>query len=319
MVRSIRPSPLPFTSVLPNFFAHRSVRAVRSLALLGATVFCVSNSAVLLRQQAELVQDVQTTVLPAAAQLPALERRIAILQEQVDAAEMERAMKGGVTEERERAFVAPPTLERERLLHLFDVLQTVLQTHKTLTSMSSITIGDPTPLSGTPTGMTLNGVPISLSVQGTAEGIHDFLSVIRFSGTVTVGDVLSPRDTQLLLSLTEQENPAAVTSLEQFLDSDLFFYLQEPRSAEEQLLKSFTSPSFETALQAATSGDDMREARRVFAGPLGEALAKERLWPLPLLRLDSAEQKTLEDGSLQLTVQLTTLVRDTGETDAAGQ
>ncbi len=140
-------------------------------------------------------------------------------------------------------------------------------------------------------------------------GLQTAAGAIGLAGSFTVGDLLSKRDVDLLLLLTEQENPAGIVSLEQFLDTDLLAYAKEPRLTEDRLLKSFTAPAFATAVQTATSTDAMRDAKRLLTGSLGSALRENQLWPPVLLTVLGLTSVQTSPDTIELHWRLATAVR----------
>jgi len=107
------------------------------------------------------------------------------------------------------------------------------------------------------------------------------------------------------LRSTEEENPAGITSLEQFLSLSLLRYARDPRAYEDQLRRSFTSAAFERVLQMVTQTSLLRDARRLFEGDFGRVLDEEGLWPIQFMTVDELELTTGgAEGWYQLNIRL---------------
>lgn len=287
--------------MLPNL-SH--ARGMKTALLLSGAVLCTVTAGSVARGHIHALQDFQSNVLPSALELPALERRADVLQQQVEASDLERALRGGASEERLRAFVVPAALSRVRILGYVDAVRAQLQEEGASPDITDVIIGEPVT-----SDTDLSFAPVTFTVRMKPTGLPTLLSAMELAGSLTVSDVLSDRDIELLLSLTEQENPAAVVSLEQFLDTDLAVYASEPRIVEDQLLKSFTSPAFSTAVQSAVSSDRMQDAKRLLQGRLGETLRANQLWPAPLLKSAGLTLKHLPEGLVELQWRLLTAER----------
>lgn len=278
-----------------------------SLALIALAVLCTSMATRIARAHLETLQDYEHAVLPAAMEIPVLERRTAVLKAQLEASDVERALSGGVTEERLRAFVIPRDISNERILGFLDAVASVLQEEGTVAGTDPVRIGAAIDRSSPVDGTQL--VPVTVRYRVTPDNIHALLTALSLAGPLTVGDALDRRDVALLLALSEQENPVAITNLEQFFDTDLLHYARQQRSTEDQVLKSFTSPTFAAALAAAVQTDRMQDVRRLLAGPLGERLQSQQLWPVPALLFDRIERVRQSDGTFTVDITLLALVR----------
>jgi hypothetical protein len=199
-------------------------------------------------------------------------------------------LRTGSQEERLTVFVLPEESDLDRLLGSFDIVREVLSKQGHLSDFSAIDIGErePTALRA------IQSESVTFSVSVDEEGFRNLMTFLRVAGLLTVGDVLGQEDLAQLLYLTEEENPAGLVALEQFLSTDLLQYTREPRSYEDQLLKSFSSPSFTQALHAALQSPPLRDARRLLEGPIGKQLQSQKLWPLQMLTLNEVR---VESGS----------------------
>lgn len=262
----------------------RHVRAVRTALLLGAGTALLSVSGSLLSTHASAVLEVREVSLPLIAEIPALERRVTALRDQVELAELNAATRLGSAEERVHVFVLPESVDYDRLLSIFDILGQELKSERLLTDFTDITLGEP--VASSEPGLEMR--PISLRFSAHEEGVQLFLSLVRLSGLLEIGDTLSTDERRLLLAKTEDENPAGVVAVEQFLSADLLRYAKEPKTYEEQLTRAFSSPSFLQSLEDVLQAPLLRDARRLLGGRVGASLEHYDLWPLPMIVLDDA-------------------------------
>jgi hypothetical protein len=241
-------------------------------------------SGVLLTVHLREVTAVRETALPLLASLPPLERRLALLKEQVEVAELDAALKTGSVIERVRVSVLPQKTDLPRALASFEVLRVALEERGLLSTMSPIEVGKEAPYrEGTA------GTPLTVEFKARGSGIRQILTFLRLAGLVTIGDALTPAEKNALILATEEENPAGIVALEQFFAADLFTYAREPRPFEEQLHRSLQSEGFLAAFRAATEASLLRDAKTLFQGPIGHAIEQRRLWPMEFLTIDRIE------------------------------
>ncbi len=219
--------------------------------------------------------------LPAALELPAVEHRISILKEQSDAAAMQASVAGDSSAEMLHMYVLPDTSGLDRLLATIDTFTTELKRTGMLKNLSAVQVGNAEPVSLS--GAALTKVPVSFEADMTLEGVQALFLFQKLSGYLTIGDVLTSEQQHLLLQLTEQENPAAITALETFLSTDLLTYAAQPAEVQNNLLKSFTSDSFAVSLKELIAQSDLASASQLLNSPLGHALQTQKLWPLRFL------------------------------------
>src|SRR3989338_317738 len=204
---------------------------LRMSSRTGAVLALAGTSMLLLLVHVLAVREMRSTGLPAASALPALQHRVAVLTEQAEVSELQAALGGGTQEEAVRRFVLPATTDTDRLLATLDTLFEVLRARKDLSAVSAVTL-----------------LPLRFEANVTEEGAATLLRFFDTAGMLTVSDALTPEETALLLRLTEQENPAAVTALERFLATDLLRYAHSPRPFQDQLLAAFSSDEFRQTL-----------------------------------------------------------------------
>lgn len=259
----------------------RRHRLIRTVFFLSAGITMLSLSGFLLADHAAAILEVREVSLPLVAEIPKFERRLATLTDQVEMAELHAATSFGSQEERVNVFVLPEDIDLDRLLSVFDILGEELKSQGILTEISDITMSDPIPADEE-----LQVRSVSMKFAAHEEGVQIFLSLIKFAGLLSIGDTLSSEEHRLLLQKTEEENPAGIIAVEQFLSTDLLSYAREPKTYEAQLLRAFTSPSFTKSIQDTLQSPLLRDARRILGGEIGVRLQQYDLWPLPLMVLD---------------------------------
>lgn len=259
-------------------------------------------SGFLLSQSAATVLEVREISVPLVSDIPQFERRISLLTDQIELAQLHAATRTGSAEERMNVFVIPDEVDLDRLVGVFDVVGSILREQGLLARMSDITLGDPTPSSEE--GLEERLLTVQLAAH--EDGVQTVLSLIKFAGLLTVGDLLSSGERKLLLQKTEEENPTGVIAMEQFLSTDLLSYARDPDAFEEQLLRAFTSPSFLKTLQDMLQSSAVRDARKILGGNIGNSLQKSALWPLPLMTLHEARIRAgSASGWFVLSLQIT--------------
>lgn len=263
--------------------------AVVSVAFLGGSVF-------LLHDHARAIAEMRETGIPAAMELQALEKRMDILREQNELAELQAALVTGSQQEQVDVYVLPGEASETRALAGLDLVLRLLQRQGQILSLSPVTVGEVVHDSNGSTAL-----PLSFHVRVTREGWDRLVLFTRVSGLLTVGDLLSDADLQSLLRLTEDENPATVAAFEQFFRTDLLRYVEEPRSVESQLMKSFSTDATLESFHAFLASPEMQTARSLL-GELAPDLRAARLWPLQFMRLRTADIRLNEDGSIEADV-----------------
>jgi len=292
------PAPLVSTGAAP---VQRGKRFLSfSLVVLGGVLLVLSTQ--LIQQHIQAIQEVRETALPTAAQLPFTERRVKILEEQVELSELHAATRIGSQEERLRAFVLPQGENLARILSLFDAFRSVFE-GVGLLGMSEIEVGNREQELEVE-GEALFRQPISVELHLKEEALPKVFAVLQLAGVLTVGDILRPEELALLLRNSEEESPTGIVALEPFLSTDLLSYLEEPKPFEERLLKSFPSESFRTAFQDVLQSSSMREAKELLGGPLGGRLTMEQLWPMQFLAIEEASIAERADGTWNLGLTL---------------
>lgn len=262
--------------------------AVPVLQWSGALV-CMVLSAHVLHVHADVLQTVQSTSIPLAREIPQLERRLRILQQQVELSELQHALRTSSPQERVNVFVLPEESDVDRVVLTFDLLRDWLQGQGVLARMSPLTFGETRTLEN---GARVQDVHFQVALR--SEGMELLFAFVRLTGLVTVGDALNADERALLLGQTERENPAGIVAMEQFLATDLLDYARNPRPYEEQVLRSFTSTGFLEFFRTLTRTSLLSWAQRILQGPLGQSFEHGRLWPVQMMSMAAV---TVEQGA----------------------
>jgi hypothetical protein len=275
----------------------------RPLTSVLAASMLLAFSAFLLTLHVRAIRDVRDIGIPAAGRLTQLEKRLATLKAQLEAADVQTVLSSGSADEYVRVYALPQGADLDRLLAFFDVSRDALAA-RGVTSFSAIQVGGPQalPLTSSGANAVLSAYPLHVSVVATQQGAQSLMALLRLAGCLTVSDVLTPVQRSQLVALTEQENPAGITVLEQFLDADLLHYALDPTLYENQVLKSLTSASFTAAFRALVDGSDLQEARTLLGGAFGRTLEQQHLWPVRLLSVDDVSMTPLD--AMHFTVSL---------------
>lgn len=261
---------------------HR-LRTTSNLLLAGSSALVLSG--LLMYSFTLQIREVKDVALPAALALPSLEKRLFVLQEQTELGELQEAIGNGSQDEKVRMYILPPKDEIDRLIQTFDLFLARWQQKRIVTHVTPLSVG-------TASGITLDGADeplfatgISFEADVTSEGLDQLLLFIDLAGNLTVNDAFDTSARTELLRLTEEENPAAVTALEQFLSSDLLAYVKDPGATERQLLRAFTSNTFADAFRQIIAGSQLPKAETLFSKDILSQMEDGRLWPVRMLRI----------------------------------
>lgn len=270
-------------------------------------------SAGLLMMHVKRVGDMRDVGLPAALTIPALEQRMEILKEQADVAQLQASVNGSSSAEMLRMYVMPSADNLERLLGTIDALSASLRSAGDLSSMSAVTVGEGTSKTitlddGSTSQVTLT--PVTFDADVSEQGMKTLFLFEQVSGLFTVGDALTPDEQATLLRLTEDENPAAVTSLEAFLSTDLFTYARDPQQIENKLLQSFTTAAFADSIRSITRESKLPAAAELLGGAVGQSLVRQKLWPLRFLTSSNAAFTQKSEKTYRVSVTWEAVSRD---------
>ena len=263
-------------------FSFINRRVLLHLQMILAVMF-LGLSVQLLALYVDDVRAMRDVGLPAALSLPDIQRRMGILKEQSDVAQLQASVVGGSSEEMLDMYVLPDESELDRLLATVDLLTTELQKQGQLSGLTPVNIGESADVSVNSahnSSAHFTKIPVNFEADVNEEGLKTLLLFQDLAGLLTISDALTKEEQSTLLNLTEQENPAAVTALETFLSTDLLSYVNNPKLAEEQLLKSFNSDTFEQSLHAIMKESPLHDVQALLLSSFGKALQTQKLWPL---------------------------------------
>lgn len=261
--------------------------------------------AFLLRAHALRVEEMRGIGLPAALAVPGIDKRLEILAEQNEVTELQSALQTGGMKEFVGLYLLPEEDDIDRLLGIFDLLFGELEQKGQLSSVSSITIG--TKISSEVEDV--EALPLSFKADFTQEGLSEFLRFIDLSGLLTVSDVLDAQGIDRLLALTEEDNPASVIALEQFLGTDLLRYSEDPALYEGQLSKAFSSPLFAHTLRDVLQSPRARAAKEMLQS-FALSLRSQNLWPVRLLTIEEVTVHQSAADHVRAEVKLRAYVRE---------
>src|SRR3989344_102340 len=131
--------------MLSEFFGPApSVRASRISWAAGTTLLVIAG--VLIYAHGAALRDLQERTLPAALQLPALERRLASLRAQVELTELHAALQTGSIDEIILTRIIPPNPELASLLETIDLLTATGIAEGSIYTVGGIDVSDPQPV-----------------------------------------------------------------------------------------------------------------------------------------------------------------------------
>lgn len=214
--------------------------------------------------------EVREKSVPLVAQLPSLERKLTVLEQQMELTELEGATRMASAQEKIDVYALPEETDVSRLVALFEVVRDVLERNGYLASMHTLQVSS-------------DGSEVSTTFIVHEQGMKTINLLVHTSGLLTLGDVLSPEDLAPLLARIEEENPAGLIALEQFLAADILRYAQDPKTYEEQLKKSFTSTTLLSTFDTIVQTSVLHDIKTFLRGGIAEALQRSKLWPLQMM------------------------------------
>lgn len=269
---------------------------------------CLLGAAGLVLGHVRAIRAVGEVGIPAAARVTALEQRLDLLKQQMQATQAQAALKGDSQDEIIRRSVLPAGSDLEHVVSLFDMLRDHLAGDGAVRSMSEVTVGEAVPAAGQEGVL---ATPISVSFTVSRSGLQSVLLFFELSGFLTVGDAFTPAEREQLLVLTERENAAGLPALEDFLRTPLLSYARGSQAARDELLRNFGSDSFAMSLEEVIQGSRLPQVRYLLGGTFGAALQEAGLWPLRFMTVDHTEVTPGPAGGLYtLSLSLSAYSRD---------
>lgn len=283
-----------------------SVRLARwrsvTLSLLGIVVSAglLLRSASLVEEHALLIKEVGQEGLPLAAGIPALEDRKALLLRQLDVTKLASSTRLGSLREQLHAYVLPAHPVDRFVAALTDVTEG-LRAKGEIGDMAPLEVGQPEALDAL-SGSTLHRQKVTLTLDVSADGMRALEQFTNLTGLLTVADVLTPAQTQDLLTQTERENPTGVVALSQFFATDLAKYLQDQSSYDRRLLSEFSASAFSEHFSTVMQSPFFSDESGFLRGDIGQHLLQQKLWPLPFAQIVRADLAEASDGFEHVTL-----------------
>lgn len=259
------------------------------LALFASACGLTAVSSMLMLAHIHTIITVRDVSVPIVGQLPQLERKLSALTEQMELSELHEATRVGSQQEKVEVYALPKKTDLSRLIATFEVIRDVLARDGLLASMSELSIGD---LEVREDGSTARTLSSEFAIH--EDGMATLMLLVRLSGLMTVGDVLTEEEIALLIDRIEQENPSGIVALEQFLAADIMKYAENPKAYEEQLKRSFSSTMFMNAFENVLRTSLLRNVKQVLHSDMGEILQSYKLWPMQMM---AVEEVSLQPGA----------------------
>ncbi len=272
--------------------------------------FCLIAASGLVLSHLRSIHEVGEIGLPAAKRVTALEQRLEVLRQQMEATRAQAALKGDAQEEVIRQTVLPATAELAHVLSLFDLLRDNLSKDGLVLSMSEVTVGEPV---AAPNQAGVDASAVNVRFGVTRSGVDAVLLFFELTGFLTVGDALSPSEREQLLVLTERENAAGLPALEEFLRTPLLTYARGSQAARDELAKNFGSDQYVSTLERIIQNSRLPQVRFLLGGTFGVALQDAGLWPLRFMTVDRTEISQRDDGTFELSLQLSAYSRSAAQ------
>jgi hypothetical protein len=280
---------------------HR-LAALHPIILFGVGSGFMVITGILMYAHIQTIIQVRDVSVPIVGQLPQMERRLAALTQQIELTELHAVTRIGSQQEKVEVYALPDETNISRIVATFEVIRDVLTRDGLLSEMSDLDISEATKREDGSVSRT-----ISVEFAAHEDGLRTIMLLVKLSGLLTVGDVLTQQEIALLVDRIEQENPSGIVALEQFLTADLLRYAKNPKTYEEQLKRSFSSTTFLNLFENVLRTSLLREVKILLQSDLGEILNGYKLWPMQLMLVEEVSMK-LGDAPKWQRLGLTLLV-----------
>lgn len=236
----------------------------------------------------------------ATEEIPSLERRKDILLRQTEVAQLTSALRSGTDIERIRAYALPAEPGVQRFTAAFELMMAALQQQGDAYRSFTVEAGERALFSlATPEGdRSLSRQFVRIRATMSEQSLHDVLAIFSAAGTLTLGDLLSDAQRTTILELSEQENPALLPVVEQFLATDSLQYAQDPRSTDAALQRNFGDGALAQALRDILSDGSAGDTLRALRSDLGAVLHVEQFWPLPFTDITGVSYRSVDVGEM---------------------
>lgn len=264
----------------------RRLAAVHPIFFFGAGFGLMVITTILLYAHIQTIIQVRDISVPIVSQLPQMERRLAALTQQIELTELHSVTRIGSQQEKVEVYALPEETNVSRIVATFEVIRDVLTRDGLLSEMSDLDISEALDREDGSIART-----ISVEFAAHEDGIKTIMLLVQLSGLLTIGDVLTDQEIDMLVDRIEQENPSGIVALEQFLTADLLRYAENPKTYEEQLKRSFSSMTFLNLFENVLRTSLLREVKVLLRSDLGEILNGYKLWPLQLMAIEEVSIK----------------------------
>ncbi len=227
--------------------------------------------------------------------LPDLRSRVALLGANVEAEQLFGMEKHAAREEQASAYILPEQPEGSRAVSVLQETAAALTADGSPISIGgisfareSVTVDDHRELAAT------------VKVSASPGDVARLLTALEFSGDLSVRDALPPDRARAFLELVEKESPLSLPSAEEFLFSDLVTYAAEPDKAEQRLTRDM-QPSAAADVRTLLLSSGLADVRASLSA-VAPRLKAQRLWPMPLMRVDAIERDGDGEWTLVVTV-----------------
>jgi hypothetical protein len=227
--------------------------------------------------------------------LTELKTSIALLTATIEAERFYGSTSREAFEEQASVYVLPERLDTARVIKLFSSLTRMVSVSEAQCTVSRLTFDDREHGNGTAF------VPAHLTLSCNAAQTARILSILGYTGNMIVADALGSHASEFLL-MVQEKAPVSLSDAYTLLHTDIATYAASPEDSEGRLLGGFSvQDALDLKTFLLTSG--LADARTVLAGP-AEELKAARLWPLPLLSIDSMTFNGMQaDISLKFLIQ----------------
>lgn len=227
--------------------------------------------------------------------LPELRSRVALLNANVEAERLFGMDKFAAREEQASVYILPESPEGARAVTVLQEVAAALSADNSPVGINGITFAqDSTTVDG---HRELAG---AVKITASSADLSRLLTALEFSGDLSVRDALPPEQSRAFLKLVESVSPLTLPSAEEFLFSDLVAYAADPDGAEQRLTRDM-QPSDAADVRTLLLSAGLADVRTSLAA-VAPRLKQQRLWPMPLLRVDSLESQGNNEWILGIAV-----------------
>ncbi len=259
-------------------------------------VLLIVLSCVLLFAHVQSLAIKKSTALTVGAALPALRTQVVLLKATVEAEKVTGADTLAALEEQAVATVFPEDESTARFARTIPVLLSAIDGGRNSLAFSRLQFADSPVSAGSHKERSATVI-----LRGSLHDVSRFLSLFQYQDKLTVGDVLGPKASADFLRQVEVQSPASLTTASAFLQMDSIRYSLDPQAAEKNVLQDMDTATA-ADIHAFLLSAGLSSVRSTLS-PVANMLRQERVWPLPLTRIESVSE---QDGVWTLRFSLLT-------------